>query len=121
MLDASTVTWTPAGAEIVALAGDPAAAQPAAEVRSPDCSSVVVTPLDAAPSVAFSPLSRVGSTASFFRWKPADPSTMAFWVADASKGKGGFISWSTDGGATIQAAADAGRRPAGMWPACSGR
>jgi hypothetical protein len=82
---------------ILQLAGDASAQGPVGLGVTPDCGSSTVAVPDGSGGFVIAPApDPLSPDASFFARKPGDPSTVAAWVADPEKG--GFISWSTDGG-----------------------
>jgi hypothetical protein len=68
---------------------------------TPDCTGATVAVPDGSGGfVIASAPNPLRPDSPFFARKPGDPSTVAAWVADPLKG--GFISWSTDGGTSWQ-------------------
>jgi hypothetical protein len=111
-IGATSIDWNLAPGAILELAGDRSASPVGLGVSS-DCSQATVAlpagsgRFDIRPAPNLFP-----RYTPFFARKPGDPSTLAAWVADPLKG--GFLSWSTDGGATWQSRTNA--RPIG-WDA----
>ena len=112
-IGATSIDWNLAPGAILELAGDRSASPVGLGVSS-DCSQATVAlpagsgGFDIRPAPNLFP-----REAPFFARKPGDPSTLAAWVADPLKG--GFLSWSTDGGATWQSLTSG--RPIGWDPA----
>jgi hypothetical protein len=111
-IGANSIDWNLAPGAILELAGDPSASPVGLGVSS-DCSQATVAiPTGTGGFDIRSAPNLFPRDAPFFARKPRDPSTLAAWVADPLKG--GFLSWSTDGGTTWQALTSA--RPIG-WDA----
>jgi len=109
----TSIDWNLAPGTILELAGD-SATSPVGLGVSSDCSQATVAlptgsgGFDIRPAPGLFP-----RDTPFFARKPGDPSTLAAWVTDPLKG--GFLSWSTDGGSTWQSETNA--RPNGWDPA----
>lgn len=110
---ANSVDWSAAPGAILQLAGDPSAKGPIGLGVTPDCTGATIALPDGSGGFTIAPAPNpLSPDASFFARKPGDPSMVAAWVADPEKG--GFISWSTDGGTSWQSLTAA--RPVG-WDA----
>jgi hypothetical protein len=111
----SSVVWSAAPGAILELAGDPGAPAPIGLGVSAECDQpTVAVPDGSGGFVIASAPNPLRPDAAFFARKPGDPSTVAAWDADPINGKGGFVSWSTDGG--ISWHSETAARPVG-WDA----
>jgi hypothetical protein len=125
----TAVTWVKASGSILALAGGASAAGPVGIGFAPDCSHMtVLAPATATSWTASAAPSSFEGGVWFFGMAPGDPQTVAAWSPATGQlaMKGGFLSWSSDGGHTWQSqtspAIPAGWDPSGaFWLVGPGR
>jgi len=129
IVGANAVTWLGASRSILSLAGDPSAPGPVGIGFTLDCSHMtVLAPATATSWTASDAPSSFEGGVWFFGMAPGDPQTVAAWSPATGQlaMKGGFLSWSSDGGHTWQSqtspAIPAGWDPSGtFWELGPGR
>ena len=103
LVGASSVSWTTAGQSILALAGDASAPGPVGIGFTPDCArTTVLAPHSATSWAASVAPSILNAGVWFLGMKPGDPNTVVAWSPATGQlaMKGGFESWTGDGGRT---------------------
>ena len=101
----ASVTWSTAAGSILYLAGDASAPGPAGIGFTPDCGHMtVLAPATATSWTVSDAPSPLAVGVWFLGMKPGDPSMVVAWSPATGQAamKGGFISWSSDGGHTWQ-------------------
>ena len=101
----TAVTWAAASRSILYLAGSASTAGPVGIGFTPDCARMtVLAPATATSWTAADAPSLFASGVWFFGMAPGDPRTVAAWSPATGQlaMKGGFLSWSSDGGHTWQ-------------------
>ena len=99
----SSVAWTASNQSILWLAGDPSAPGPVGIGFSRDCSQMtILAPASATAWTASRAPSVLSGGTWFLGMKPGDPQTAVAWSPATGQlaQKGGFLSWTTDGGRT---------------------
>jgi|BarGraNGADG00312_1021997.scaffolds.fasta_scaffold07780_2 hypothetical protein len=123
------VKWLGASRSILYLAGGASAAGPVGIGFTPDCARMtVLAPATATSWTTSDAPSPFAGGMRFFGMQPGDPQTVAAWSPATGQlaMKGGFLSWSSDGGHTWQSqtspAIPAGWDPSGaFWELAPGR
>ena len=129
IVGSTVVTWAAATRSILSLAGSASAAGPVGIGFAPDCSHMtVLAPATATSWTASDAPSSFAGGVWFFGMAPGDPQTVVAWSPATGQlaMKGGFLSWSSDGGHTWQSqtspAIPAGWGPSGaFWQLAPGR
>ena len=107
-----SVAWSAAPGAILEIAGSSSAPGPLGLGLSGDCSQLVAAVPDGSGGFAIvSAPNPMRPDAEFLAVNPLDPLSAANWVSDAARAKGGFVSWTDDGGRTWQS--QTGARPVG--------
>jgi hypothetical protein len=103
IVGASSVAWATSDQSILLLAGDATAVGPVGIGFSSDCSqTTVLAPASATSWTASRAPSILSAGTWFLGMKPGDPQTVVAWSLATGQlaQKGGFLSWTTDGGRT---------------------
>jgi hypothetical protein len=107
-----SIQWSAAPGAVLEIAGSSTAGGPLGLGLSGDCSqSVVAVPDGSGRFTIVNAPNPMRPDAEFLAVDPLDPTSAASWVSDANRLKGGFISWTGDGGRTWQSQTAA--RPVG--------
>jgi hypothetical protein len=117
LVGASSVGWTTAGQSILALAGDASAAGPVGIGFSADCAhTTLLAPQTATSWSATAAPSFMGAGVWYLGMAPGDPSSAVAWSPASGQlaMKGGFESWTSDGGRTWTSGADRPGYPGGL-------
>jgi hypothetical protein len=125
----TAVRWVGASRSILYLAGDRSATGPVGIGFTPDCARMtVLAPATATSWTTSDAPSPFAGGVWFFGMQPGDPQTVAAWSPATGQlaMKGGFLSWSSDGGHTWQSQTSpsipAGWDPSGaFWQLAPGR
>ena len=102
-IGSGSIDWSAAPGAILEIAGSSTAADPLGLGLSADCSeSVVAVPDGSGGFTIVSAANPMRPDAEFLAVDPLDPMSAASWVSDINHAKGGFGSWTGDGGRTWQ-------------------
>ena len=111
-IGSGSIDWSNAPGAILEIAGTPTSIGPLGLGLSADCSESVAAVPDGSGGVAVvSAANPMRPDAEFLAVDPLDPTSAASWVSDINGVKGGFLSWTSDGGRTWQSGT--GARPVG--------
>ena len=100
---AGSIDWTATAGAIVEVAGNPGSLGPIGLGLSTDCAQPTVAVPDGSGGLTMvAAPNPLRPDAAFFGIDPRDSRSVAAWFTDVRKGKGGFLSWSGDGGRSWQ-------------------
>ena len=124
-----SVAWTTSDQSILLLAGDPSAVGPVGIGFTADCATTVLAPASATSWTASRAPSVLSNGVWFLAMRPGHPQTVVAWSPATGQlaQKGGFESWTTDGGRTWTSGQTDPGVPAGWdwtgayWQVSSGR